>query len=114
MANQFTYLTATIANGVALAGAVELGGSALVGIQMPAAWTAANLTAQISVDGTTYQDMYDDEGNEVTITAAASRFIQLIPSEWAGVHYIKLRSGTTGTPVNQGAARTLTLVVREV
>jgi hypothetical protein len=32
--------------------------------------------------------------------------------DWIGVRYMKVRSGTSGTPVNQGGARTITLVVQ--
>jgi hypothetical protein len=32
--------------------------------------------------------------------------------DWVGVRFLKIRSGTAGTPVNQAAARTLTLVVQ--
>lgn len=111
-----TTVAATIAISTALSAAVDLGAiGTLVGIQMPAAWTTANLTFQASYDGgTTYQDLYDDAGNEVTVTAAASRNIYLSPEEWAGIQLLKVRSGTSGTPVNQAAARTITLVTRPV
>lgn len=118
MTVKFASMDANIANGASLSQAIEnigLGAaSALVGIEMPAAWTAANLTFQVSFDGDTYKDLYDKDGNEVTVTAAASRYIGLIPSLFAGIRHLKVRSGTSGTPVNQGAARTLRLVVREV
>jgi hypothetical protein len=101
-----------IANGASLSDAVNLAGFRAVGIQMPSAWTAANLTFQASFDGTTYVDLYDDAGNEQTATAAASRFMFLTPAEWAGIRYLKIRSGTTSVPVNQGAARTIQLITR--
>lgn len=100
----------TIANGASLSGVADLTGFMLAGIQMPAAWTAASLTFQVSIDGTTYTDMYATDGTEVTVTgAAASRFLAFVPSDFAGARYLKVRSGTTGSPVNQGAARTLIL-----
>ena len=40
--------SATIANGASLSGAVYVGNRRLIGIQMPAAWTAAVLTFQVS------------------------------------------------------------------
>lgn len=82
-------------------------------IQMPAAWTAAALTFQISYDGLTFVDAYDDAGNEISYTAAASHGILLDPSKWVGIEYIKVRSGTTGLAVNQGGARTLHLILVE-
>ncbi len=105
--------TAAIAESAALSAALDLGGfrgQQIIGIEMPAAWTAAALTFQVSGDGTNYHDLYDDAGNELSFTVAASRMVSFtedkrsILSRW---RYIKLRSGTTGTPVNQDAARTL-------
>lgn len=108
-----TTTTATIANGASLSGAVNLEGSRLLGIAMPAAWTAANLTIKTSVDGTTYQDAYDADGAEITIVVGgASRNIHF-SDQLHGVRWLKLRSGTTSSAVNQGADRTLTLFVEQ-
>jgi hypothetical protein len=109
-----TTTTATIANGASLSGAVNLSGWTLIGIDMPASWTAANLTLQASVDNSTWDNVFDSLGTEVTITAAASRFILLNPADFVSVRYLKVRSGTSGTPVNQGGARTITLIVRAI
>lgn len=110
---------ATIANGASLSGAVDLGikdsGHKVVGIVMPAAWTAANLTFQASSDNSTFNDLYDDNGTELNINAAQARAIGLrkdqsdVLGRW---RFIKVRSGTTGTPVNQNAARTVEIVTK--
>lgn len=106
---------AVITSGVSLSTAVNIDPYRLVGIAMPATWTAANLTFQASHDnGTTYNNLYDDLGTEMTVTAAASRYITLDPAVFAGINYLKVRSGTSGTPVNQGGDRTITLVTRTV
>lgn len=102
---------AVIANGSSLGDGIDLGGSSVIGIQMPASWTAANLTFQASHDGVTYADLYDSAG-EFTVTAAASRFIVIDPTTLLGARYLKVRSGTAGAAVNQGAARTLVLIVK--
>lgn len=113
---------ATIANGASLSDAVDLtdnpgGGSAgcaLVGLQMPAAWTAAGLTLQGSMDGVNFANVYDQSGTEVTLTVAASRFIQLNPADFAGFRKLKLRSGTSGAPVNQGQNSIIKVAFRRV
>lgn len=102
----------TIASGASLSGAANLGGLHAVGVLMSAGWTAANLTFQISVDGVTYYDLYDKTGLELSIIAGASRFIQLDLGIFAGFNFVKLRSGTTGTPVNQGSDRALSIICR--
>ncbi len=103
--------TVTIASGQSLSPAVNLGGRKLCGIAMPAAWTAAGLTLQGSVDGTTYLDVYIAAGTAYTITAAASQMIVLDPNLLRAMSYLKVRSGTAGAPVNQGADRALTLLL---
>ncbi len=104
-----------IANGASLSGEVDLEGQAVQAIQMPAAWTAANLTFVASdVTGGTFNPVHDDAGAEVTVTAAAARCIGLdaVARELDGLRFVKVRSGTTGVPVIQGADRTLTLVLK--
>lgn len=107
--------TATILNGASLGGVVYLGAKVLVGIQMPAAWTAADLTFQASVDGVTFNDVYtpDGAGTEVTVKAAASRYIPASDLAFAkGMLYIKIRSGTASVPVVQLADRAIQLLTR--
>jgi hypothetical protein len=101
-------LTATIANGASLSQGLYIGGR-IASITLPSAWTAANLTFQASQDGATFTDVYDSAGNEVTATAAASHTITI--DQFNGAIFIKIRSGTGGTPVAQGAARALTVLV---
>lgn len=103
---------ATIAESASLSGAVNLQGQRLAAIIMPSAWTTANLTFQAAENnGGTFNDMYDSSGTEITVTAGASRFIRLSVSDWLGVRSLKVRSGTTGSAVNQAAAREIILVL---
>lgn len=101
-------------NTAIMAAGVDLYGCRAVGIQMPAAWDAANLTFQGSADGTTYFNVYDKAGTEYTVTAAASRYIILNRDDMLGIRYLIIRSGTAGVPVNQTAARTLVLQTQAV
>lgn len=111
--------TATIANGASQSSVIELSGDdRLVGVGIPASWTAANITLLVAgvpdAAGTlTYYPVYDKSGNEVVITAAAGLVNMIGGQIVSGCRYLKLRSGTAGTPVNQGAARTLTVYTAE-
>jgi len=104
----------TLTTSSPVSAAVELLGKVPVALQMPAAWTTANLTFQASKDGTTYANIYSDAGVEKVVTAAASRFIPLDPADFVGCRFVKLRSGTSSTAVTQAAARTVTLIVRPI
>lgn len=113
----FSTIDVAIAINTSLSAAVQIGPGRIVGIQMPSAWTTGDLTFQASQDGTTYSDVYDDAGNELVVKAAASRYILLTAVLAAGgfehAAFIKVRSGTTGSAVNQLAARTVTLIARK-
>lgn len=113
-------LSCTIDNGGSLSSVAQpasapmasLSDMAVYAILMPAAWTAANLTIQVSNDGTNYYNVYDAAGLEVVIIPDASRYILIPPSAFICGKFIKLRSGTAGTPVNQGAERTIQILAR--
>lgn len=101
---------AVIANGASLSGAFNLMGRIPAGIYMPAAWTAAGLSFQVSYDDVTYYNLRSLAGAaEYTAAAAADEYVPLDFTLFYGVRFVKVRSGTLGTPVNQGAARTLVL-----
>lgn len=104
---------ATIAAGAAVSGVVAIAGQRVAAIQMPAVWTTANLTFQGSFDGGTFADIYDEAGTEFSITAAASRYIGLDAGalELSGLQWLKVRSGTVASPVNQVAAAIIQLVL---
>lgn len=116
---QATPQNAVIASGASLTGTVDLdaGRRTLIGIQMPAAWTAASLTFAVSHNGTTFVPLYWN-GGEYTILAAggaaASLGVSLEPSAFAGWPFVRVRSGTAASAVNQAAERTLVVLTRAV
>jgi hypothetical protein len=107
---------ATIETGQALSGPTPLGALTLVGISMPAVWTPAVLTFQVSPDGgTTWQELYDGAGNEVTfMTGGGQLLIPLVDpsSAWRGINMVQVRSGTAGAPVDQVSGAVINLVTR--
>ncbi len=103
---------ATIAASASLSGPVYVGHGMIVGIQMPAAWDAADLTFQASADGVTYNDVYDFQGNEVDVKTAASRYVTLDEPKIGP--WIKIRSGTTGSHVNQTLDSILSVVMQSM
>lgn len=103
----------TIAAGASVSGDIAVGGKTIVGIYTPAVWTAADLTFQVSRDGTNWSSVRDAEGTELTLTGwTAGDYILIPPGVFNGVDHIRLRSGTSGTPVNQGADRAFYIVTR--
>lgn len=115
MPHPFSIPAVLIANGASLSAAFEVGAGELVGIIVPSGWTAANLSFQASVDGTTFFNLYDNEGAEITavVPVTTGCFLAWAPNVKAPI-YLKIRSGTLGTPLNQGADRTLIAVIRKI
>lgn len=103
-------IDATIAAAASISGDIDLGPLRLEGVIMPAAWTAADLTFQVSRDGSAFQNLFDDADNEVIVQAAASRNVALrddVKKAFSGWRWLRVRSGTSGTPVAQAAERTI-------
>ena len=84
---------------------VDCSGGNAVRITMPAAWTPANLTIQISTDGGGYNDLVDVHGDEVTLVVVPGSAVP-IATEWSTFwNFIKFRSGTREHPVVQPEQR---------
>lgn len=100
-----------IANGAAISAAVDLGLATALGVQMPAAWTAAGLYVLVSADGVTYGPVSDKAGTPLAMAVVASECVSLDREVTRPWRYLKLVSGAAGADVNQGAARTIKLLV---
>ena len=108
-------VSATIADSASLSGGVDLGGRALVGIVTPAGWTTAVMTFQVSTDNSTWLEYEDVNGTAITIpSTAASKYRAIDAADFLGVRYLKVRSGTSGSAVNQSGSDVVTLVTRSV
>lgn len=108
-------INATIAAGQSLSAEIDLGAKTLVGIVMPAAWTAAGLSFQVSIDGgVTWVEHTSSAGAATAFTVAPAQYIAVDPTLWRGVNAVKVRSGTLGSPVVQVAQAILKLVTRSV
>jgi len=97
----------TIASGQTVSAALDLGDKTLVGLQMPSAFTGVALTFQASFDGTTYATVVDDTGGSLTYTVAASTYIVIHPTTFAGIKKLKVVSGTA-----EGADREIVAIGR--
>lgn len=103
--------TVSIASGGTTSDMIPLGDYMLAGIITPSALTstAITFTASDTKDGT-FVAVYDSDGNQVSLTAAASRAIGLSGAEadaLAPFQFVKVVCGTA-----EAAARTLTLCLK--
>ena len=112
MSNYLTF-GLIIPNGGSLSPAFDLRGFEPQAIIMPAAWTAAGLSFEVSDDGENFADLYNTSG-EYTVAVDVDRAIALPnPNELSAFKHIKVRSGTTGTPVAQAADRLIKIIAKE-
>ncbi|MDD3030419.1 MAG: hypothetical protein PHS57_09140 [Alphaproteobacteria bacterium] len=108
-------MTATVAENASLTETIACRGLRLASVTLPSAWTTANLTFQTSFDeGATWVDLHDQNGNEVVAVAAPGVCTVLFPSLFASLRFVRVRSGTSLTPIAQEAARSLILILRAV
>lgn len=112
--------TATIDSGESKSATVSLGEQYQPGIyqvlamQMPAAWTAASVSFEVSSDGDTFVPLYWNNDSYIITAlggADASSGVALEPSAFAGWPYIKVVSGVDGSLVNQAAEREIKLLM---
>ena len=119
LVNRTTTKTVTISSGQSLSTEVDLEGYQLAAIEMPSAWDAAALTFQgSSTSGGTFKDIKSsglevtEPGSSLTATANVINSIDVNAMALAPIRYLKIRSGTSGSAVNQTANRTLTLILK--
>lgn len=101
----------TIPDGQTVSGAASLEGDTLVGLILDAALDSTSLSFQVSdAVGGTYLALYDDAGNAIAATVAASRAVSLAPAEFSGWRFIKVVGGSA----QSGADTIIKLVTRPV
>ena len=91
----------TIPLNESLSDGVDCSAGTIVRITVPQEYTPANLTFQVSSNGDLYNDLYDSDGEEVTLVVKPDSTV-IVPASWArSIGWIKFRSGTRDAPVKQ-------------
>ena len=107
------FVTGTILAGQSLSGPLDCRSGAPLLLFIPAQWTSARISYQLSQDGVTYYDLYDRSAKEIAVNVRAGTVVRLNP-EWTEVAlgcWLKIRSGSSDGPTIQTANRTFTLLV---
>lgn len=114
MAATYHYpVTFTIPASDAVSDSQSVGSVLPVGVYMPAAWDAAVLCFDVSLDGENWLPLFDQTGTEVSVAVAASKAFVINPADYAGFPYMRVRSGLTGATVDQTAERAVTVLFRK-
>jgi hypothetical protein len=106
--------SATIANGAAVSGAIDVSRYSGMQVFMPAAWTAANIGfAVCATEDGTFVQLNDKTDAIVEIASPAVDLAYAAPVEIFPSMFLKLWSQDgAGSDTNQAAARTLTVVLK--
>jgi hypothetical protein len=106
--------TVTIPAAGSLSGAIDLQTQRLEAIiGDPTAWTAAAISFLGSLDGVTYQQIYNSAGAVISCSITngiAVGFGVDLANQLNAWQFLKIQSGTVGAPTVQAADRVLTLV----
>ena len=76
---------------------VKTDGMLLCGIQFPAAMTGSNITFDFALDNSTWVDVKETDGTEVSYTVSAGDIVRVDPSGWAFAGNGYLRVSSNGT-----------------
>lgn len=110
---EYGSLLATIAAGASLSDVITLSKANVIAIQVPAGWTSASMTFSVSADGITYSDLFDQAGNEYILPVVAGKYFGGLDVLIMGsFNYMRIRSGTSASPVNQTSGAVLNCVLR--
>jgi hypothetical protein len=92
---------ATILAGETLSDAADCSAGDPIYLGMPAKWTPAPISFQISNDGTKFHDLLDADGNEVLKNFAPSGGMPFESAYAKHIVAVKIRSGSKNHPIPQ-------------
>jgi hypothetical protein len=109
----------------AYSGMVDLAGATVLGFELPETLTTTTLTfqakARVAEDIQTdpgwedWDDIYDDTGTELSVTVAGGRYVGLKSdkaSVLSAVRYLRIRSGTSASPIDINPGALIRLIVK--
>ena len=117
-------ISTTIPDNEALSGMVDLKSYEFVALELPETFNTTTLTFQSkakvtdeisNIDTEDWDDVYTDDGTELSITVAAGRVVVLTGDKaraLSAIRYLRVRSGTSATPVNINPGGTIRFLVK--
>ena len=89
---------------------VQADGLLLSGIVFPGAMTGTAVTFDFSFDGSTWVDVVETDGTEVSYTVSAGNVVRVDPSGWAFASpgFLRVTSGSS-----EAADRTINLIFKQ-
>lgn len=93
----------------------HIGNYKIVGFIIPEGWVEAPLTFKGGTTEANVQDLYDEDGEEISIDAfTESRAILLLEKDIPrGATWLAIRSGTADDPIDQTGSPTIVLMLED-
>ena len=110
MAARFINRVATINAGESLSDVIDCSTGEPIAIHMPVDWTPARLSFQISPDGISFGDLFDNNAVEVAFYILAGTSL-VLQTGWVPILYLKIRSGGRNAPVPQELTRIINVTI---
>lgn len=123
MSNKIYSKNVIISAGTSLSLPFSLDGGRIVGLLIPSTWATAVITLSVvPIMGTSFHNLYDQGGAEYTFSAVPSGFMAVgqpvsydvgVSQALDYLQSIRLRSGTSLSPVNQSAEQIIGVLMRD-
>jgi len=100
--------------GESLSAGIDCSAGEIVRLTMPADWTPANISFQISSDGNGYNDLVNFHGEEVSIACRPGTAVVVSPlSDYLkAIAFLKIRSGPSSNPTPQASRREFAIAIQ--
>jgi hypothetical protein len=105
---------AVIALNASLSAEVDLKNLTPVALILPSSLDGTTISFQAAYGDGSFNNMYNPDDSEYTVTVAVSRHVVLEPKDFFGISRIKVRTGTSASPQVQDPAATIGIVCRDI
>ena len=90
-----SYKEATVADTATVSSSIQLNGAKLIAIHFPSGMSSSTYNVQESADGTTWENIYDNSGVQLTVAVTSSAKVYFLPQDVAHISgYVRLAGGT--------------------
>lgn len=105
--SKLSQVVMTILNGQTASNAIDVRGSSLVGLVMPAAFTATDINLEGSLDNSAFKQLINKDLADLVLTFQADDYVLFVPTDFLGVQFFRLNAASS-----QGADRVFTAILR--
>ena len=114
MAGKLIERTVTILGGANLSDEIDIGDAVLVAVQPDIAWDTNTISFQSRSEKNSLRTLKFEGSEIVAASIVGQEFVTFSPTKFAGVRFLKVRSGVKGASINQTNETVITLILRGI